>query len=71
MLPRNQLRRERLDRLLIFPEEDHPFKENIARFYEYPELEKINPRQWTKMTGEELRNYHDHLIKLKLKDLLH
>jgi large subunit ribosomal protein L13 len=33
MLPKNKLRDRRMERLLIFPEGEHPYEENIVRFY--------------------------------------
>ncbi|PVV03916.1 hypothetical protein BB560_001573, partial [Smittium megazygosporum] len=35
MLPKNRLRDVRLKRLLIFPEEDHPYKGNIFKEYDF------------------------------------
>ncbi|KAE8214967.1 hypothetical protein CF327_g1698 [Tilletia walkeri] len=34
MLPKNKLRERRLDRLKIFPDEDHPYKSNILTRYD-------------------------------------
>ncbi|KAK0547664.1 54S ribosomal protein L23, mitochondrial [Tilletia horrida] len=34
MLPKNKLRQRRLDRLKIFPGEEHPYTSNIARRYD-------------------------------------
>ena len=31
MLPKNRLRDDRLNRLLIFPEQDHPYAQNILK----------------------------------------
>jgi large subunit ribosomal protein L13 len=34
MLPKNTLRDRRLSRLLIFPDEEHPYEQNILRRYD-------------------------------------
>ena len=43
MLPKNKLRDRRLERLLVFPDNEHPYAENILRRYD---LEPITlPRE--------------------------
>jgi large subunit ribosomal protein L13 len=34
MLPKNTLRDRRLDRLLIFPDAEHPYEQNILKRYD-------------------------------------
>lgn len=34
MLPKNTLRDRRLDRLLIFPDSEHPYEQNILKRYD-------------------------------------
>jgi hypothetical protein len=50
MLPKNKLRQRRLDRLLIFPDEEHPHALNITRHYDLGEsveeaLERVLRRE--------------------------
>lgn len=70
MLPNNKLRKQRINRLLIFPDEHHPYSDNLAKFYEHPELLKISPRDWAKMSAEELKEYHQQLMQRKLNQFL-
>jgi large subunit ribosomal protein L13 len=37
MLPKNNLRNDRMKRLLIFPDADHPYEQNIFKDYENQE----------------------------------
>lgn len=34
MLPKNTLRDRRLDRLLVFPDDAHPYEQNILKRYD-------------------------------------
>ncbi|KAI9290962.1 50S ribosomal protein L13 [Neoconidiobolus thromboides FSU 785] len=43
MLPKNRLRDYRIGRLLIFPDEDHPYKDNIIKRYD--EAETIEKKE--------------------------
>ncbi|CAG8601152.1 28120_t:CDS:2 [Dentiscutata erythropus] len=35
MLPKNRLRYRRLNRLFIFPDDNHPYEKNILKFYDH------------------------------------
>jgi large subunit ribosomal protein L13 len=69
MLPRNELRRPQMRRLLIFPGNEHPYEANLTRMYEDPDLHVITPRQWADMSGEELQAMHEQVQKTKLRRL--
>lgn len=59
-----------MNRLLIFPDEEHPYRENIARFYEQPEFQEITAREWANLSASELLEQHHQRQQAKLKELL-
>jgi hypothetical protein len=69
MLAKNTLRQRRLTRLHIFPDEQHPFVKNIARFYEDPDLENITPAQWASMSAEDMIQQHEERQRARLAAL--
>ncbi|KAI3648847.1 hypothetical protein MP228_006701 [Amoeboaphelidium protococcarum] len=66
MLAKNQLRQKRINRLLIFPDDKHPYAQNIAKFYEHPEMLKVNRRQWAEMSTEDLQKFQSDLVRSEL-----
>ncbi len=40
-LPKNNLRKLQMSRLKVFPDEDHPFKDNILKDYETEFKQKL------------------------------
>jgi ribosomal protein L13 len=54
MLPKNQQGRGALTRLYVFPDDNHPFRENIAKRYEDLELDQLNAQAWSQMTTEDI-----------------
>ena len=71
MLPKNRLRRQRLDRLRIFADEKHPYQNNIAKWYEFEEFQgELNARQLYKMSGKEYAKWMDETQMKKLELLM-
>lgn len=58
MLPRNNLRKQRIERLLLFPESEHPYAENILRHYDTYDLQ-TNVKENISIPPEELQQLLD------------
>lgn len=69
MLPKNDLRRRQMRRLLIFPGKEHPYQANLTKLYEDPDLHVITPRQWADMSAEEMLVMHEQVQMTKLQRL--
>ncbi|KAI3662066.1 hypothetical protein MP638_005514 [Amoeboaphelidium occidentale] len=70
MLPKNKLRTRRVGRLLIFPDDKHPYAANITKFHEDPDLETISRRLWQNMTPEEFIKANEELQQKKLAEAI-
>jgi hypothetical protein len=70
MLAKNGSRDRRLQRLHIFADAEHPFENNIARFYEDPDLENVTPQQWATMTPQEMVNQHESRQRQRIEELM-
>jgi hypothetical protein len=70
MLPKNKLRTRRVGRLLIFPDDKHPYAANITKFHEDPDLETISRRLWQNMTPEEFIKFNEGLQQKKLAEAI-
>ena len=70
MLPKNKLRRDRMQRLLIFPDEEHPYANNITRFHEMPELQQISAAEWARLSPDALLERHEAEQRARLQALL-
>ena len=70
MLPKDKLRPNRINRLLIFPDDQHPYAQNIAKFYEDPDLMEMTAKQWAKLSGEELHRMHEETQLARIRQLM-
>lgn len=64
------MRSNRINRLLLFPDEQHPYTKNLAKYYEDPDLQQLTAKQWESMSAEEMLLDHDRRQRERLQTLL-
>jgi hypothetical protein len=70
MLPKDKLRAQRIRRLLVFPDERHPYEQNLIKYYEDPDLARLTPMEWQRMSAEDMLAQHDALQRARAAALL-
>ena len=59
MLPRNRLRKIQMKRLFIFPDDKHPYGENILKDYEYDDENSLVHKVQDLLAQHEASNNKD------------
>lgn len=59
MLPKNKLRPRFMNRLKIFPDDKHPYTQNLAKYLEDPALSSMSAAEWERLSAEEMLQLHE------------